>query len=249
MSYLGRLGWLCRYSLSTLPRLSRNRDVTAASWLRGLWLGPLGLAGGLRVRMMLRPDRALPSSHLRGRGKLGVGEGGPLLLPAPPPLVQLLVGPHPAELVVPAAEQTQLVADLGDGGQGDCEAVGEKLLVQLLVGLGTGAAVRPVRPDLVLELVGLVRQDAVEAGVSLLEAAHDGPGLGIAAVLGVQDLLDPRPGRLVMVEPEYQVLVLVEVSTGSPSSGHSCFEWMGEISVEILMSFDRSRLVVPRGAS
>lgn len=160
--------------------------------------------------------------QLGGRRKLSVGKDGALLLPVPPPPVELRLGPDVAELVVPAPVQLQLVAEFGDGGQGDGEAVVEQLLVQLLVGPGTGAAVGPVGLYPVLELVGHVGADADDGRVPLLEALVDGPGRHLAAVLGEKDLLDPRPWCLVAVELNDQVFVLFEVDTGA-SSGHSLF--------------------------
>lgn len=91
--------------------------------------------------------------------------------------------------------------------------------MQLLVGLGTSAAVCPVRPDLVLELVGHFCADADDGGIPLLEALVDGPGRYLAAMLGEEDFLDAWPGCLVSIELDDQVFMLFKVDTGT-SSGH-----------------------------
>lgn len=207
---LGRLG---RLSLST-PSWGPGHRYNIAFRLHGLKLRALGLPRGLR---RLRLGIAL-IALVRGC-ELSISEGR-LLLPAfPPPLVQFRFRPHPTQLVVPPAMKAQLIAEPRDGGRGDGEAVGEQLLVELLVCLWTVVPVCPVRPDLVLERVGYVGADVVEAGVPLLETVEDSSGLHLAAVLGEKDLLDPCPGRLVLVELDDEVFVSVTVSTGA-SSGH-----------------------------
>lgn len=200
MSDLSRLGRLGRQGLPTLSR-NPSRRLVIASWPSGL-----GPGGVLFV-------------HIRGRRKLSIGVDGALLLPVPPPPVQFRLGPHAAKLVVPSPVQLQFVAEPGDGGAVDGEAVVEQLPVQLLVGPGASAAVRPVGLYLVLELVGHVGADADDGRVPLLEALVDGPGRYLAAMLGEEDLLDPCPWCFVSVELDNQVSMLFEVDTGA-SSGH-----------------------------